>query len=46
MFVWGAREAGQVQVFGDLVEGDSIVRNGSDEIRDGSQVNVSTAKPG
>jgi len=33
----GARQATRVQVFGDLAEGDVIVRNGSDEIRDGSR---------
>jgi hypothetical protein len=40
----GAREAGQFQVFGDLAEGDAVVRNGSDEIRDGSQVTVAKSK--
>jgi RND family efflux transporter MFP subunit len=40
----GAREAGQVQVFGDLAEGEVIVRNGSDEIREGSQVTAAAAK--
>lgn len=42
----GARESGQFQVFGSLAEGDMVVRNGSDEIRDGSQVSVTTAKSG
>ncbi|MCW5981035.1 MAG: efflux RND transporter periplasmic adaptor subunit [Bryobacteraceae bacterium] len=42
----GARESGQFQVFGSLAEGDMVVRNGSDEIRDGSKVTVPTAKPG
>jgi membrane fusion protein (multidrug efflux system) len=32
----GAREDGQVQVFGDLAAGDVVVRNGSDEIREGT----------
>lgn len=40
----GAREGGQVQVFGDLSAGDVVVKNGSDEIRDGSQVKTETAK--
>jgi RND family efflux transporter MFP subunit len=34
----GAREDGLIQVFGALSEGDLVVRNGSDEIRDGAQV--------
>jgi hypothetical protein len=34
----------QVQVFGDLVEGDNIVWNGSGGIRDGFQVTVATAR--
>ena len=34
----GAREAGQFQVLGNLSEGDVVVKNGSDEIRDGSRV--------
>jgi RND family efflux transporter MFP subunit len=38
----GAREDGLIQVFGDLSEGDLVVRNGSDEIRDGAQVRTDT----
>ncbi len=34
----GAREAGQVQVFGNLAEGDAVVRLASDEIRDGTPI--------
>jgi hypothetical protein len=41
----GAREAGQLQVFGDIAAGDVVVRNGSDEIREGSQVTAAPAKP-
>jgi RND family efflux transporter MFP subunit len=41
----GAREAGQLQVFGDIAAGDGVVRNGSDEIREGSQVTAAPAKP-
>jgi RND family efflux transporter MFP subunit len=41
----GAREGGQVQVFGDLSAGDVVVKNGSDEIREGAQVKAEVAKP-
>jgi RND family efflux transporter MFP subunit len=34
----GARDQGVVQVFGELSEGDVVVRNGSDEIRDGAPI--------
>jgi len=40
----GAREGGQVQVFGDLLAGDLVVRNASDEIREGAQLKTETAK--
>jgi RND family efflux transporter MFP subunit len=40
----GAREDGQVQVFGDLLEGDVVVRNGSDEIRNGAQLKTEPVK--
>jgi len=40
----GAREGGQVQVFGDLAAGDAIVRNGSDEIREGASVQIAAPK--
>lgn len=36
----GDREAEQVQIFGNLLEGDSVVQIGSDEIRDGAPVTV------
>jgi RND family efflux transporter MFP subunit len=39
----GAREQGVVQIFGDVSEGDVVVRNGTDEIRDG--VAVTTTAP-
>jgi RND family efflux transporter MFP subunit len=41
----GAKEGGLVQVFGDLAPGDIVVRNGSDEIREGVQLRVETPKP-
>jgi RND family efflux transporter MFP subunit len=34
----GARDGGSVQVFGDLAPGDTVVRTGSDEIREGAQL--------
>lgn len=40
----GAREDGKVQIFGNLSAGDLVVRNGSDEIRDGAQVKTETPK--
>jgi multidrug efflux pump subunit AcrA (membrane-fusion protein) len=40
----GASEDGRVQIFGDLSAGDLVVRNGSDEIRDGAQVKTEPAK--
>jgi len=39
----GAREQGVVQVYGELSEGDVVVRNGTDEIRDGAS--ITTAPP-
>jgi len=42
----GAREDGKVQIFGDVSAGDLVVRNGSDEIRDGAQVETETPKSG
>jgi membrane fusion protein, multidrug efflux system len=41
----GARDEGQVQVFGNLAEGDLVVRNGSDEIREGVQFTAAAARP-
>jgi hypothetical protein len=41
----GARQEGRVQVFGDLAAGDSVVRNGSDEIREGAAVTTAPSKP-
>jgi membrane fusion protein, multidrug efflux system len=41
----GARVGDLVEVFGSLKEGDMIVRRGTDEIREGSKVNVQPAKP-
>jgi membrane fusion protein, multidrug efflux system len=40
----GARVGDLVEVFGSLREGDTIVRRGTDEIREGSKVNVQPAK--
>jgi membrane fusion protein, multidrug efflux system len=42
----GARVGDLVEVFGPLQEGDTIVRRGTDEIREGSKVNVQPAKSG
>jgi len=39
----GARAGDLVEVFGALKEGDTIVRRGSDEIRDGSKVTARTS---
>jgi RND family efflux transporter MFP subunit len=40
----GARVGDMVEVFGPLKEGDTIVRRGTDEIRDGSKVAAQPAK--
>jgi len=40
----GARVGDLVEVFGLLKEGDTIVRRGTDEIREGAKVNVQPAK--
>lgn len=40
----GARVGDMVEVFGPLKEGDTIVRRGTDEIRDGSKVATQPAK--
>jgi len=40
----GARVDDLVEVFGALKDGDTIIRRGSDEIRDGSKINVRPAK--
>jgi len=40
----GARVGDLVEVFGALKEGDTIVRRGTDEIREGSKVNVQAPK--
>jgi RND family efflux transporter MFP subunit len=40
----GARVGDLVEVFGQLKEGDTIVRRGTDEIREGSKVNVQPPK--
>jgi RND family efflux transporter MFP subunit len=42
----GAREDGQIQIFGALSAGDVVVKNGSDEIRDGVQLKTGTSKSG
>ena len=40
----GARVGDLIEVFGALKEGDTIVRRGTDEIREGARVNVQPAK--
>ena len=40
----GARVGDLIEVFGALTEGDTIVRRGTDEIREGAKVNVQPAK--
>lgn len=40
----GARDGDQVQVYGNLSEGDAIVLRGSDEIRNGAQVQTTPVK--
>src|SRR5712691_7411068 len=40
----GARIGDLIEVFGALKEGDTIVRRGTDEIREGAKVNVQPAK--
>src|SRR5229473_250012 len=42
----GARVGDLVEVFGALKAGDTIVRRGTDEIREGAKVNVQPAKAG
>jgi hypothetical protein len=42
----GARVGDLIEVFGPLQEGDTIVRRGTDEIREGSKVNVQPTKAG
>jgi len=41
----GARVGDLIEVFGALKEGDTIVRRGTDEIREGAKVNAQPAKP-
>jgi len=40
----GARVGDLIEVFGALNEGDTIVRRGTDEIREGAKVNIQPAK--
>jgi membrane fusion protein, multidrug efflux system len=42
----GARVGDLIEVFGALKEGDTIVRRGTDEIRENAKVTVQPAKPG
>ena len=42
----GARVGDLVEVFGALKDGDTVVRRGTDEIREGAKVNVQPAKAG
>ncbi len=39
----GAREGARVQVYGDLAEDDVVVRNGTDEIREGAALTTAAA---
>jgi membrane fusion protein, multidrug efflux system len=41
----GARVGDLIEVFGAIKEGDTIVRRGTDEIREGAKVNVPPMKP-
>src|SRR5438874_3115349 len=41
----GARVGDLIEVFGALKDGDTIVRRGTDEIREGAKVNVQPPKP-
>jgi hypothetical protein len=41
----GARVGDLVEIFGALNEGDTIVRRGTDEIREGAKVIAQPAKP-
>jgi membrane fusion protein, multidrug efflux system len=41
----GARVGDLIEVFGALKDGDTLVRRGTDEIREGAKVNVQAAKP-
>jgi multidrug efflux pump subunit AcrA (membrane-fusion protein) len=40
----GAKAGGLIQVFGDLAPGDMVVRNGSDEIREGMPIQAELPK--
>jgi RND family efflux transporter MFP subunit len=40
----GAKTGGLIQVFGDLTPGDMVVRNGSDEIREGMLIQAELTK--
>lgn len=42
----GARVGDLIEVFGALKDGDTVVRRGTDEIREGSKVNVQPPKAG
>ena len=39
----GARVGDLVEVFGGLKDGDTVIRRGTDEIREGAKVNVQPA---
>src|SRR5438067_1572258 len=41
----GARVGDLIEVFGALKDGDTVVRRGTDEIREGARVNIQPAKP-
>jgi len=42
----GARVGDLIEVFGALKEGDTILRRGTDEVREGAKVTVQAPKPG
>jgi hypothetical protein len=42
----GARVGDLIEVFGPLKEGDTVIRRGTDEIREGAKVTAQAAKPG
>jgi membrane fusion protein (multidrug efflux system) len=41
----GARVGELVEVFGALKEGDTIIRRGTDEVREGAKVTIQATKP-
>src|SRR5207248_6856607 len=41
----GVRVGELIEVFGALKEGDTVVRRGTDELREGAKINAQPAKP-